>query len=117
MSLKDKIFAIDDIKKEVIEVETWGNISIEVRSMTGLQRANLLNSAMDDQGNTKLEVLHSGTIIACCYDPETGDKIFDDSDAERLMEKGSAAINDLATKAMALSGLTPEAVKDAEKNS
>lgn len=117
MSLKDKIFAIDDIKKEVIEIETWNNVKIEVRSMTGLQRANLLNSAMDEQGNTMLEILHSGTIIACCYDPETGEKVFDDSDSERLMEKGSAAINDLATKAMTLSGLTPEAVKDSEKNS
>ncbi len=116
MSLKDKIFAVDDIKKEVVQVPTWDNISIEVRSMSGLQRANLLNSAMDSDGNTNLEKLHSGTIIVCCYDPETGEHVFDESDAERLMEKGSAAIEKLASKAMSLSGLTPEAVEESEKN-
>ena len=115
MSLKDKIFAVDDIKKELVEVETWG-VKIEVRSMSGLQRANLLNSAMDEKGKTNLKTLHSGIIIACCYDPETGAQLFDDSDSDRLMEKGSAAIEKLAGKAMTLSGLTPEAVKDAEKN-
>lgn len=116
MGLKDKIFAIDDIKKEVVEVEIWDNIKIEVRSMTGMQRANLLNSAIDSSGNTNVEVLHSGTIIACCYDPETGEKIFDDPDSEQLMGKGSAAIEMLAGKAMTLSGLAPSSVGEAEKN-
>ena len=115
MSLKEKIKAADDIKKKLVSVPEW-EVEIEVRTMTGTQRAMALDVSMDDKGNVIHQVFHRELIKACCYDPETGEKVFDDGDNEWMMDKNSASIQTLVQAAMGVSGLSPGAGAEAEKN-
>ena len=115
--LYDKIRNVDDIKKLDIDIPEWGVI-VGVHSMSGLDRAMLLNKCIDNKtGSVIQEKFQAGVLIACCRDPETGERLFSDGDAEWLMQKSSGAIEKLASAAMSASGLTGEALKEAEKNS
>ena len=114
--LYDKIKNSDDIKKEIIHVPQW-DCDVEARTMSGLERAMLLGACMDKDNNVIQDRFQSGLLIACLYDPETGEKLFAESDADWLMKKSSGAIEKLASTVMRLSGLTKEAMEDAEKNS
>lgn len=115
MSLKEKIKAAQDIKKEVVKVPVW-DVEVEVRTMSGKQRSELLSTCMDENGKLQQDVFQVGTIIASCYDPETGNKLFTADDADWLMDKASGPIELLAGKAMRLSGLTRDSAEQAEKN-
>jgi len=114
--LYDKIKNVDDIKKEVVHVSQW-DCDVEVRTMSGLERAMLLGRCMDKDNNVIQDKFQSGVLIACLYDPETGEKLFSEADADWLIKKSSGAIEKLAGAAMRVSGLTREAMETAEKNS
>ncbi len=113
--LYNKIKSANDIKKEIVNVSQW-EVDIEVRTMSGLDRANLLNKCIDAKGNVIQEKFQTGLLIACLFDPESGERIFVDADADWLIQKSSGAIEKLASVAMRVSGLTREALADAEKN-
>jgi len=116
MSLKEKIRKADDIKKETVPIPAW-DCSIELRTMTAKQRAYVLNESMDENtGKIQHDKLHAQMLIACCFDPENGEKLFSADDSEWLMEKSSGPVELLVSKAMRLSGLTKDAAETAEKN-
>ena len=52
-----------------------------------------------------------------CFDPDTGERAFDDGDDEWLFDKNARVVNDLANACMAASGLTEEAAGEAGKDS
>jgi hypothetical protein len=99
MSLKETIFSANDITKELVEVPEWG-VTVEIRSMTAAERAKLGMYAM--------------TVIATVYDPATGLPVFTDQDKESILSKNGAVVERLATKALGSSGLTAEAVDEAQ---
>ena len=113
--LKDKIRAAEDIKKEPIYIPEW-DTTIEVRTMSGSQRADIMSKAVVG-GVVALDKLYAQLALSCTYDPETGDKLLDPSDLDWFMEKNSAPIERIAAKAMELSGLSAAAVREIEKNS
>ena len=113
MSLREKILECKDIQSELLEVPQWG-VTVEVRGMTGRQRAILLQNTMDKKGNMILQKLYPSLVIATSFDPETGEKIFMDGDFDAVSEKSGGALETIAQVAMKLSGLNPEEV---EKNS
>ena len=115
MSLKEKIKNTNDIKSEIVTVNVW-ECDLEVRSISALKRAEILEMVMDENGDMNHNKLHAQMIIASCYDPESGNKVFDENDDEWLLEKSCGAIEMLMTKAMALSGMSKSALDDAEKN-
>uniref|UniRef100_A0A6M3IJP9 Putative tail protein n=1 Tax=viral metagenome TaxID=1070528 RepID=A0A6M3IJP9_9ZZZZ len=115
MSLRDKIKEVKDIKEEIVFVADW-DARISVRSMSGVERAMALNESLDDAGKVKNDVINAALLIACCYDPDTNEKLFTSDDKEWLMQKNASAIELLVTKAMEVSGLSGNSVKTAEKN-
>lgn len=115
MSLRDKIKNCDDIKKEIVHLDTW-DCDIEVRTISAKERSNIVSKAMDKDNKIKNDILHSLMIIASCYDPETGEKIFQDGDHEWLLEKSSNPIEKLSASVMRLSGLSKDSMDEAEKN-
>jgi len=115
MSLRDKIRSADDIKKEIVKIAVW-DCSIELRTMTAKQRAFVLNESMNDDGKIQHDKLHAQMLIACCFDPETQERIFSQDDSEWLMEKSSGPVELLVSKAMRISGLTKDATEQAEKD-
>ena len=117
MSLRDQIFAIEDIRKEIVEIPEWGDVKIEVRSLTGGDRARILETGVDAMGNVSLQRVYPEMVIASAFDPESGERVFDENDKDGLMAKNALAIDRLATVATRLSGLNEEAVDEAGKTS
>lgn len=111
MSLKEKIFSAQDITKELIEIPEWG-VSVELRSMTAGERANLTESTSSD-GKVKIAELYAAVVIASIYDPTTGLPLFTNQDREAILSKNGAVIERLAQKAMGTSGMTEQAVEEA----
>lgn len=109
MSLRDRILSANDIESHVVHVEQW-NVDIEIRTVTALERARLVKGCTDENGNVDMERMAPTLIVASCFDPETGNKVFSDEDVEALQEKSSGAIDFVAQKAMEYSGLAPKAV-------
>jgi len=115
MNIKETIKAAKDIHDKHVEMPEWG-VTIEVRTMTARERANLFTSCMDKKGNVIHDKFQAGVIIACCFDPESGEKLFAPADESLIMEKSAGAVERLANAAMEISGLSPDAMKEAEKN-
>lgn len=115
MSIREKIKNANDIEKEVITIDVW-DCDIEVRTMTAKQRANILNKVMTEDGKIEHDNFHAMMIIYSCYDPETGEKVFDDKDKDWLLEKSAGPIELLVSKIMKHSGLSKDALVEAEKN-
>ena len=113
-SLKERIKAADDIQSEVVHVPEW-DLDVEVRGMDGRGRAEYMATAYDDEGKPIHGETLVGIVVATCYDPESGERLFDASDKEWLAGKSGAALNQLGLVGMRLSGITA-AEKDDIKN-
>ena len=112
-SLRERILSAQDIQSERVYVPEW-DVEVEVRSMTGAQRARVLQGATVD-GEVDLERLYPILLIETVYDPETGDRVFSPADRDALNAKNSGALERIAKVAMRLSGIDAGA-EDAAKN-
>jgi hypothetical protein len=103
--LRQEILEYDDIVIEIVTVPEWGGKKVEVRGMSSKERAKLLKaSALGGEG-IDMEKWYPDLLIATCFDPKTGEKVFDRADRAALNEKSGAAISGLADVAARLSGL------------
>ena len=116
-SIKDRIKAANDIDTEVIEIPEWDQVKIEVRSMPGRERAQLLKRATMPDGSMDFEGLYPSVLVACCFDPDSGDKVFDTGDYGWINEKAAGPVERLAQIGMKLSGLTQEAADEGKGSS
>lgn len=114
-SLSEKIFATDDIESEIVNVKAWG-VAVLVKSMTAKDRARMIGSANVATGQFNLEQVLPDLVIHCTYDPDTGERVFLESDRDALMAKSAAAIEEIATVALRLSGLGDGAAEEAGKD-
>lgn len=112
MSLRDKILACDDIQRELVEVPEWGVI-IEVRGMSGQDRAGMMDIQQD--GSLKASAVYVDAVIKASYDPDSGERLFGESDRDALLTKSAGALDRIAEVAMRLSGLSQEAVDEAKR--
>ena len=115
MNIRQKIKDAQDIKNEVVDIPEW-DVKVEIQTMTAKQRAELLTASVGEDGKFIQKNFQAGLIIACCYDPETKEKIFSPNDAEWLMEKSAGPIENLASKISRISGLSKLAMEETEKN-
>lgn len=116
MSLRDQILAKNDIPSESVEVPEWG-LTVEVRGMTGSDRAAILEAAMTPDGGVNLQAFYPEVVIACTHDPETGERVFGPEDRDALMSKSGKALDRLATAGLRLSGMTEDEQKALGKDS
>ena len=115
-SLKERIKHSQDIRKEILNIEEW-DVDVEIRTMSGAGRAKVLSSAIKKDGTMDFEKMYSELLLNCVFEPDTDNRVFDNSDLSWLMTKSSKPIEQIVTKAMELSGLTGEAAAVIEKNS
>ncbi len=116
MSIREKIRKAQDRTSQIVEVPEWGVI-VEVRSMTGTQRSAIVTALTSDEDN-KMEALWGGMLVSCIYDPETGDPVFKEDDAEWLLnEKSSTVLDRLSNVCLQVAGIVEGAVDDAGKDS
>jgi hypothetical protein len=116
MSLRDKILNSKDIKKEIVTIKEWDNVKIEIRTMSGKERSVLLKTAVDKNGELDFEKMYPSIIIATAYDPDTGEKVFNQEDREILNTKSAKCVEEIAKVALRLAGLDGESAKSIEKN-
>ncbi len=109
-SLRDDILGADDIESETIVVPEWRNRKIELRSPTLRDRLAMFAEATDDEGQVNRDVMFPLLIVSAAHDPETGEMIFTAADVDALTEKSAPVIERVATIAMRLAGMLPDAV-------
>ena len=113
--LSAKIFAAQDIETQIITVRQWG-VDVEVRSMSARDRSRLLASAVENDGRVNFEQVLPDVVILCTYDPTTGERVFGENDRDALLAKSATAIEQIATTALGLSGMSEDAVDEAGKD-
>ena len=116
MSLRETILQADDLQSEPVDIPIWG-VTVEVRGMDGHGRGAFIQSFSNSDGNIDWGQAIADLVIETCYDPATGQKVFQPSDREALLGKNGAALQDVAEAAMRLSGLTEKAQDEAGKDS
>jgi hypothetical protein len=104
MSIRDTIFAADDIREEVVEVPEWG-VDVRVRGLTLGQRNDALTESRGEDGVLSLSHYYALILIATVLEPESGNHVFLETDVDKILGKSSAPADNLAKKALSLSGL------------
>jgi len=115
-TLSEKIFSVNDITKELVTVPEWGNLVVEVRSVTALERASITGDATDMANGGKIDVaqMFSSALIAGLYDPETNEPIFSESDRVAILNRNGGVVERLAGKVLGNSKITAGAVETAK---
>ena len=114
-NLRNRILEAEDITSEMVDVPQWG-VTVEVRSMDARSRI-LMTQDVSEDGGVSMERLYPDMVIQTAHDPATGERIFGPDDRDALLAKSSAALDILATAAMRVSGMTPDAVDAVGKSS
>lgn len=115
-SLRDRFAALAPYRKETVPVEGVGDV--EVRSLTLGDRNRALTSISDEDGNADKELIIAALIIASSFDPETGEKVFHDSDIEFIQGQDAGRMDELGKSAMKLNKMIPgtdQEIEEAEK--
>lgn len=108
MSLRDQIMKAKDINGELMDIKEWG-VKVEIRTMTARERATMLENAVDPvSGKTSISNMYPEIAIACVYDPETKEPVFTHADKDALLDKSGAVLENIAQKAMQISGMTTD---------
>lgn len=118
MSIKDKIKQARDAEAEQYAIPEW-DVTVEIRSMSARQRANM-NNVIEDDGTAaqKQELMWGYLLCACVFDPETGDSVFTEDDMEWVLtDKSFAVVDRLTAKCLEVSSVKSEAVDEAGKSS
>ncbi len=112
-----------DIKSERLAVPSWG-VEFEIRGLTGAQRAAMVARATvttrvdgEDVSSVDSKILNPLLIVSSCFDPDTGERVFEDADADAINQKSAEAIDLVTAVVLRLNGMTKEEKKGMEKNS
>lgn len=115
MNLREKILNAIDIQEEIVEIPEWG-VKVLVRGLTAEDRALVLQKATDLGGKVNYDKLYASLVILSAYDPETKERIFEESDRDAIMKKSASAIDKIVNTAMRLSGIGKLEEERIEKN-
>ena len=117
MLTREEILNINDRKTETVEIKEWGG-SVNVRSLTLLEQAQMADANTATEKKPVVERVKKAQlflIVTACVDDE-GRPLFKKDDVDALMTKSPGAIQTIQDAIFRVSGLSPDAVEDAEKN-
>ena len=97
MSLKDKIKNAKDVNSEIINIPEW-DCELEIRAFTAWVRTSILDKVRTPEGGVDNTMLSRYLLIESVFDPETGEKLFDESDLKWLEMKNGAVIDMIVNK-------------------
>lgn len=113
MTLASRILTADDLKKEEVTIPEWDNVTVIVRAMTGTQRAQFVKD--NDKHGVYVAMLRA--LMGSVLDPETMKPVFEPAHQDDLTKKNGTTIDQLFLVLAKISGLNPQGVAEAEKNS
>lgn len=125
MKLRDKILQINDIKTQRVTVPAWGDVEVELRGLTGAERAAINAAAtvtrVGDDGESRQikdeAILYPAIIIAGTHDPESGDPVFGEADRDVLVSRNAGVLEDMALEILKISGISATESQVIRKNS
>lgn len=116
VDLRQQILSKDDIRKEKIYIDVW-DCELLIKGLSGEERNEVLSENIDPETRqVNIKKAYPELIIKTTYNPETGKRIFKMSDRSALVKKSGEALEQIAQKAMKLSGISPEQMEETEKN-
>ena len=122
-SIREQVRGVEDGSADLYEVAEWG-VTVEIRSMTARSRAHFVADMASEDGTVagvndpdRIIGMWWHVISQTCYDPDSGERAFEDDDQQWLFDKNARVVNDLANACMAASGLTEDAAGEAGKDS
>lgn len=103
--------------EDLVEVPEWG-VKILCRAMNAETRIKIQMAAFDEKSKrTDYRNVFAQIIMAACYNPTTGRKIFTESHKDTLMKQlDGGAIERLALAVLRLSGMLGSTTEQARKN-
>jgi len=114
--LRDAILSAVDLPLVEVEVPEWGGI-VYVKPMTAGARDAFEASVADSEGNVDRRNFRAKLVVRCMVDPETGHRLFKDTDALALADKNALPVSRVFDAAAKASGLSPDDVEAMEGNS
>lgn len=115
MLTKTEILQAEDLKKEVVSIPEWGG-DVIVRTLTAHERDNFEASLRDEGDKINLDNIRA-RLCAITICNESGERLFSNEDIIELGDKSAAALDRVFTVAQKLNAMTPEDIKELEKNS
>jgi hypothetical protein len=92
------------MSNNIKDIPEW-KVKVEMRGLNGTQRSAFLAALSGEEG--ALTAMYGGLLVQTLYDPETGARIFSDTDVDAINRKSGKVLDRLAMQAMRLSGLDP----------
>lgn len=113
---REQILAADDLPRRQVACPEWGG-DVFVRGLTARERDLYDIETLGNRGDqAKMDCWRVRMVGRCIVD-EKGKRMFKDTEIEELANKSAAPVKRLFDAITELSGMTPGAVEDAEKNS
>ena len=106
-SLRDIILDAQDIATEQVVVPEWG-VTVEVRGMSGLERARFMEEFSTDDGKLDYARLYPSLLIKTLFDPSTAEPVFTDADADFINTKSGQVLERIGRIATRLSGMSQD---------
>ena len=114
---KGDILSVEDMPKEIVDVPEWGG-AVYVRSMSASERDTFEQSvSLGSNGSVtrNLNNIRARLAVLCLCD-ESGNRMFEDAEAETLGRKSAAALDRIFEVARRLNALTDSDVEELRKN-
>jgi len=116
VNLRDKIMAAEDIPSEVVNVPEW-SVEVLVKGMSAGERLRLMSNAFDmNTQQVNMSIVYPDVLVACTFDPESGDAVFTEQDKTAILAKSSAAVERVANVGLKLSGIGKDEQDEAGKS-
>lgn len=116
VDLRSAILETVDVTSEKVTIPEWNGIELEIRSLSGKERAALLQDAANNGGKIDLGKMYPDLVILSSFDPASGERVFSLADRAAVADKNGGALERIAQVAMRLSGLDEASAKEAEGN-
>ena len=114
---RQDILSIRDIRAEVVSVPEWGG-DVKIKAMSGKERDAWESALFQISGKDvtmNKENLRAKLVALTAVD-EANVRLFTEADIEALGAKSAAALDRVYQASQRLSGLTPDDIKELEKN-
>jgi hypothetical protein len=115
--LRAKLFAQTKRKFKLITPAFFDGDAIELREMSVAERRDLIAATADEEGERDSAHFEAMVVIACAFDPETGEKVLGDADRDTLIELPASVLDEIALPALTINGLAIDSDETALKNS
>ena len=113
MNLREQILETNDLPLEAVEVHEW-KTTVYMRGMNASERDHWEMSIYENKG-IKMDNIRARLVVLTLCD-ESGNRLFNDEEVEKLGKKNAKVINKLFEIAQRLSGIGQKDVEELGKN-